>query len=515
LTEVHKFALKFFSGTLLSRITGFLRDMAMAYAFGTESAIALFMVAFRLAHLARRLFGEGSMQNTFIPLFEAKKKENLEAASALFTKVSKMLAASLSLLILCGIGILEFIRFFPLSPNTSTLLLLTEIMLPSLLFISLFGLNAAFLQCEKSYFIPGAAPGVFNLVWIGAALTWKGFSPEHAAIGLSASVILACLAQWAITLPLVKKRQDALGTRREAVFSIRSFVKPLLLANIGIAASQINNAVDPLFALYADPEGPAWLWYAIRVQQLPLALIGIAFSSAFLPTFSRHIAQEEKEAAAFTLHSVCFRCSAFILPLSALAFAAAPSAINLLFGRGHFGTESVAGSSLCLMGYALGLLPMALVLVQAPALYALKNYRGAVAASWASMGANILLNSLMVFAFGWGAASVALATSLAAFLNWGILDRILTKRLPQVQVSSLKPLLLASLLSIAALWIGERVILGSAPSFDLLVGKEVIFLQEFQVQLQTLAWEGVLFLGSFAVFSRYFNVFPKLVRPLT
>ena len=155
----------------MSRISGMLRDVSMAYAFGTQPSIAAFMVAFRFAHLLRRLFGEGALQTAFIPEFEALRHHNEERAFTFFRSLTAILSLFLTLLILLCCGVLAcFMWFGNLHPDNYEILLLTLIMLPSLLFICLFGLNASLLQCEKSYFIPSVAPVAFNGIWVVSVL---------------------------------------------------------------------------------------------------------------------------------------------------------------------------------------------------------------------------------------------------------------------------------------------------------------------------------------------------------
>lgn len=210
---------------------------------------------------------------------------------------------------------------------------------------------------------------------------------------------------------------------------VRRLIKPLLLGIVGVGAAQVNNALDALFARYADPEGPAFLWYAIRIQQLPLALFGIAISGALLPPLSRALKSNDMIKYRHFLSFALRRSVSLMVPITFGIFALGDLCVNLLYGRGDFGTESVIGTSECLWGYGFGLLPMTLVLVLAPAFYAQENYRIPTLASVLSMILNILLNVIMIAGLKTGASGVAWATSLSAWANYFILAFALKHRI--------------------------------------------------------------------------------------
>lgn len=423
LQTIRHSSLRFFSGTLLSRLTGMLRDISMAYAFGTEASVAAFMVAFRLAHLLRRLLGEGAMQSAFIPEFEALRQESKTRAFCFFRDLTASLTLFLCVIILflfaCSAGCLSWGNG---SESSKEVLYLTQLMLPSLLFICLFGLNASLLQCEKKFFTSSVAPVGFNLVWTLAVFALRERPVKEAMPWLALGVIAACAVQWLVTVPQVVKRiKEALPsfTFGLHLFSpdLKKLVKPLFLGIVGVAASQINNAMDALFARFATAEGPAFLWYAIRLEQLPLALFGIAIAGAILPPLARAIKARQRAHFDYFLQDAIYRTWSFMLPLSAYLLVLADTSIMLLYGRGDFTLVSAEETTKCLWAYGIGLVPSALVLVLAPAYYAQSNYRWPALASLGSMGCNLLFNSVAIFYLDWGAYSVAFATTAAAWIN--------------------------------------------------------------------------------------------------
>lgn len=181
-------ARSFFAGTAISRISGFLREIAVAATFGSAPEIAAFMVAYRLANLFRRLLGEGNLQAGFAPQFTALK----DNGGSFFRDV----AYSMALLLLFIIALLEALLWMVLQfigPDWVEIVELTMWMVPGLFFICLFGLNSALLQCQKKYFLPAVAPVLFNFIWIGAVLFFPGVR------SLAIAVTIAFAAQWFMT----------------------------------------------------------------------------------------------------------------------------------------------------------------------------------------------------------------------------------------------------------------------------------------------------------------------------
>lgn len=417
---IFRSARRFFSGTMLSRITGLLRDIAMAFAFGTHSAIAAFMIAFRFSHLLRRVFGEGAMQSALIPHFEQLRRDDPARAYAFFRDLKATLVVSL------GMGIALLIALLGWWGGHNEVLTLTRLMLPSLLFICLFGVNLSVMQCEGSYLLSGMAPVVFNCIWILAALLLRNYPIETAMPSLAIAIIIGCAGQWLVTEPRVRalrRQKSGGGNFPLRIFStdVRRLGKPLLLGMMGIMASQVNSALDPLFARLAHVEGPAYLWYAIRLQQAPLALFGVAMSAALLPPLSRAIKNGEFAQAEEFLHQAIRRLLKIMIPTTIALFGLGPLLIRVLYFHGNFDMVATTGTTWCLWGYTIGLVPMALVLVISPAFYARNDYKRPAIASFLAVGANVLLNATLIMGFNRGPASVAVATSISAWLQVAIL----------------------------------------------------------------------------------------------
>lgn len=509
---IAKAASRFFSGTMLSRISGLLRDVSMAFVFGTSSSVAAFMMAFRFAHLLRRLLGEGPMQSAFIPYYEGLRKENSTSALAFFRDLIASVTSLICIITLVTIsGLTAWLFLGHPDESTREIVLLTILMLPSLLFICLFGLNMGLLQCERSYFIPSFAPVAFNVIWIIGVWQLRHLSSLQAMPYLSIIVVVACLAQWMMTMPKIRSLRNSTGTLPPIhIFSphVRKLLKPLSLGILGVAASQVNNATDTIFARYADVEGPAQLWYAIRIQQLPLALFGIALSGALLPPLSRAIKHGEMGQFVTFFGFALERTLLLMIPLTIGSFFFGGEIINLIYGHGGFSSEASLMTTYCFWGYMLGLIPMTLTLIFAPALYAKNNYSISTIASIVSMVLNAVLNYAAIFLLGWGSASVAVATSISAWVNMaqlgkGVSDRVEGAFKTNSLLLDIWSALKTSLTALVVAFLGCQMAGLPLSFFSLVMGHPFDFSRNFGIQLISLIFPALLFISVVYLMGRW------------
>lgn len=449
-------ARRFFGGTLLSRISGLLRDIITAYCCGATPLVAAFFVAFRLSHLFRRVFGEGAMHSAFVPTFETIKKDSEKRAVLFYRDLTVHLT-----LLLIGVIVAAMVGIYWCYPDSS-ISSLTIVMLPSLLFICLYGVNSSLLNCSNSFFLPGIAPAAFNALWIITLLLSQSWE-ERAQLNLLAySVVFGCFLQWLVTFPLAHREISThLGSFWKGFQfgseDVKKLARPFSLAVTGIAATQINSAVDPLFARMSEASGPAYLWYAIRMQQLPLALFSLSITSALFPAISA--AASDPPTYLNLLRTGIRRALSIIIPSTIALFTLGFEAISLLFGRGEFDTADAIQTNRCLIAYGVGLIPMTLSILLANALHAKGRYKRTALISLGAMVLNIGLNSGFVFYLGWGATSVALATSISAWAQSLALTYSFDKKLFNFRAICLMAVaaLLAGLIALATqayLWPG-------------------------------------------------------------
>ncbi len=515
--QVMSAARHFFSGTVLSRFSGMFRDIAMAFYFGTAPAMAVFMVAFRFSNIMRRLLGETPLSSSFIPHFESLRTQS----SAKSAKFYVEFFFTLSLMLIVIIVVIELVLYSVstwklLSTSNLDIIYLTMIMFPGLLFITLFGLNSSLLQCEQYYFLTGVAPCFFNIIWIAGVFAMRHYVLEEVIYGLSAVIVIAFCGQWLMTVPKTIRFVRAYLTWQEIrsckLFgdNFRKILGPFFLGMIGIGASQINSGLDAIFARSASLEGPSYLWYAIRLQQLPLAFFGIALSSALLPPLARAMKGGDFNLYLSLLRSSFSKAISVMLPSTFALFVLGISSINLLFGRGSFNDHSVMNTTTCLWGYTIGLIPAAFVLLIAPAFYVRKDFRTPALASFYSVALNLALNSYLVFGLKLGPISIAIATSMSSFFNAGYLLYQLNKQIGSIIIRDLALLIYkvgfcCGVSSVLTLFLGEYFLGDSTIAF--LLGQPNIQLpHHLLTQLVQFGLQAIGFLGMFLLMSRLLGV---------
>lgn len=412
---------RFFSGTLLSRISGLGRDLSMAFAFGDHPSVAAFMIAFRFSNLLRRLIAEGPFQLAFVPFFEGLRTQDTVRANFFFRRLTLLMA--LLLIVITGLaeGMMTFLSsFWQISDANQEIISLTAWLAPAIIFICLYGLNISLLQCYDCFFISTFAPFICNAIWIFAALYLRNQEPQLAMPSLAKFVAIGFIGQWLVTLPQTLKRVSA-HWKEWLSFSIppevKELAKILSLSALGVGATQVNAFIDVLFARYADLQGPVYLWYAIRVQQLALAIFGIACVTTIVPRLSRAIKNHDFTNAYHYFSFSYQRIITVMLPCMFALIALGGVVCNLIYGRGSFSEMAVSQTTLCLWAYGCGLVPTTMVMLFSATLYAYSNFRIPTVISIISMSINLSLNALFVLGFHWGAVSTAIATALSAWIN--------------------------------------------------------------------------------------------------
>lgn len=413
----------FFSGTLISRGGGFLREMLMAILFGTAPAVAAFWFAFRCSQLFRRVLGEGALHLAFVPHFEKLRHEHEEAARSFFSVLYRTLTQWVIVLIVCGELLCMWLQPY-LPPSLQEGMRLTRILLPTLLPIVLYALNSSFHFCQQSFFLPSLAPLCMNGVWIAALCCMQGWLPERAMETLAWTLHGAFFLQWAVTWPAAYRFGRWTGAQHET-HQLRKLLRPFILVVVGVTATQINSALDGVFGQLAHPEGTAYLWYALRLQQLPLGLFGVAAVNALLPPLSRAFQRGEQDQVDQLLQQALDYLAFWMIPATAALGLMGKPLVACLYHHGAFSAQAVEATASCLQAYGLGLWPMTLVLVLATPFYARHQYRLPTVFALSSIAGNIIWNWSCVIGFHQGTTCLALGTSLASWVNALLLARVL------------------------------------------------------------------------------------------
>jgi len=420
--------------TLLSRIFGFIRDMVVALLFGAGTSTDAFFVAFRIPNLLRRLVGEGSLTASFIPVYseylnQKTKAEGDELVSASFSILT------VALIIITGLGILfspwiikGMAYGFTKDPEKFELtVLLTRLMFPYIFFIGLVALGMAVLNSWKHFAAPALAPVLLNISIITCALLVSGLLPEP-ILALAFGVILGGIAQLLFQVPFIRRKgvvvRFLFSLSHPGVKRIGLLMAPSVL---GLGVTQLNVLVSTFLASYLPEGSVSYLYYADRLLEFPMGIFAIAIATAVLPTMSDQSAQKDvqglKETLSFALRLVFFVTLPAMVGLIVLRL----PIINLLFQRGAFSAHSAEMTAQALLYYALGLVGFAGVRIVVPAFYSLQDTKTPVKVAFIALLANAGFGAVLMFPLKH--AGLALATSLAAGLNFTLLMFLLRKKL--------------------------------------------------------------------------------------
>ena len=422
------------AATLLSRIFGFLRDMAIAGFFGAGMGADAFFVAFRIPNLLRRLFAEGSLSIAFIPVFtDYLENRGKDEAFALARSALRLLSAILAIVILLGILFSPvLVRLiapgFADSPDKLALTaLLTRITFPYIFFICLVALCMGILNVLGHFAAPALAPVFLNLAII---LSVFFISPHltEPAVGLAIGVLIGGLLQLLLQAPFLMSR----GFRfweRAALFhpGLVRVGKLMLPAVFGAAVYQINILVGTLLASMLPEGSVSYLYYADRLVQFPLGIFAIALATAVLPSLSRQAAARNMAGLHRTFGQAINLILFITLPSMVGLIVLREPIVALLFKRGAFGMQTTALTADALLYYSIGLWAFSAVRIVVATFYALEDTRTPVQMATLSIIANILLGMLLMGPMKH--AGLALATSLASMINLLLLIRRLRERL--------------------------------------------------------------------------------------
>lgn len=420
--------------TLGSRVTGFARDILIANYLGAGLVADCFFVAFKFPNLFRRLFAEGAFNAAFVPLFAGKLEQDGEQAAKRFAENA---LAVLAVALTGFVALMEIAMpwaIYVLAPGFDAVpgkmelaAELSRITFPYLLFISLVSLQSGVLNSVGRFAAAAGTPILLNLTLMAALIGLTPLTPTsgHAlAIGTTIAGILQFL--WLVYS--LRSHGWLLSWRRPHLDSdVVLLMKRIVPGAMGAGIYQVNLLVDTMIASMVAEGAVSYLYYADRINQLPLGVVGIAVGTALLPILSRQIRAGNDEAA----HHSQNRALEFSLLLTVPAMAAiavlAVPLVMVLFQRGAFGPTETQATAGALAAFSLGLPAYVLAKCLTPAFFARHDTATPVKLAAAAMIANIVLN-LALWPLGLAQVGIALATALSAWLNVGLLAWVLKKR---------------------------------------------------------------------------------------
>ena len=420
--------------TLLSRLVGFIRDIVLSAVLGSGGVADAFFVAFKLPNFFRRLFAEGAFSAAFVPLFARElqahgRDQALAFARQAHAALLLVLLPFTVLLILAMPGVMTLLA--PGMRDEPTFAMAVEfgrITFPYLLFISLTSLYGGVLNSIDRFAHVAATPILLNLALIGALL---GLTPLLPNGGYAASigVAIAGILQWLWLL--IACARDGVGmklVRPRWTERVARLVKLATPVAIGGGVQQISTMLDVVWASLLPVGTISAIYYADRIAQLPLGVVGIAIGTALLPLLARQLRAGQAQSAMANQNRAIEFGLLLSLPAAVALWLLADPIIRMLFERGRFGPDDTWRSAGALAAFAVGLPAFVLVKALTPGFFAREDTRTPLYIATAAIGVNVALNIAFLYGTTLAQVGIALASSLSGWLNAALLATVLHRR---------------------------------------------------------------------------------------
>jgi putative peptidoglycan lipid II flippase len=453
--------------TILSRILGMVRDMAVSRLFGAGYATDAFFAAFQIPNMLRRFFAEGALTSAFVPTFsETYNRDGEQAAQELANVCFTILTVVMAVVTVAGVLFspqivqLMFPGFRADPGKLSLTIFLNRLMFPYLFFISLVALCMGILNTVRHFFTPAISTVFLNLAMIFCALFLHSRF-EVPIVALAVGVLLGGMLQLLLQLPVLYRKgfpiRPRFDFRHPQVRRIALLMGPSIF---GVGVYYLNITVGAILASYLPQGSVSYLYYAQRLFEFPQGIFTVSVAQAVLPSMSRQAAagqmDELKESLGFGLRLTLF----ITIPAMVGLLVCATPIFSLLFMGGAFDYPKAQRCAEALFAYSLGLSFVALVRTLVPAFYALKDTRTPVVVAFITFLLNLLFSLILMGPLLH--AGLALASSLSAFFNMVLLLVLLRKKIGPfggrgIGVAGLKAFI-ASLPMAAAVYGGIRLI---------------------------------------------------------
>ena len=462
------------TGILLCRITGFARDLVIANKLGTSHLADAFILAFKLPNLFRRFFAEGTMNFVFMPIYVSTLGIDKDRANILANSVLLLLLLVLSILVLI------FQLFMPdvlsviapgLLQNTEKFditIELARITFPYIILISVTSLLSAVLNAHNKFFTTSISPILLNISLILFALFMSPYT-KTAVHSLAYAVIVAGTLQLIWTIIACYKIGFVIKFPKITCHKeLREFSKKVVPTMIGAGTIQLSTFLDTLLATFFSG-AVSTLYYADRINQLPLALIGTTLSIVTLPRLSKHFADNNfDDANQLTNHAIKIVLT-LVTPSVAVLLSCNYDIIYILFFRGQFDLTSVQNTSVILAIYALALPAMVTNKIFVTILFATKNVNATLKISVISLLSNIFFSLLLTWHYGY--LGLATATTISSYVQFCLLaHRLSTDKLMHLDKTVILYsicAIIASLVATASVYLIKKFILNDYLTSDI------------------------------------------------
>ncbi|MBC7649731.1 MAG: murein biosynthesis integral membrane protein MurJ [Vitreoscilla sp.] len=464
--------------TLVSRITGLVRELLIASTFGASAMTDAFNVAFRIPNLFRRLFAEGAFSQAFVPVLAASKTQHGDEQTKLvIDRVATLLTWALLLTCVLGVAAAPFLVYAMASGlkqdprGFDAAVFMTRWMFPYIGFMSLVALSSGVLNTWRRFAVSAATPVLLNVAMIAAAwfgAPWfkaHGIEPVYA---LAVGVMVGGALQLAVQVPallqlgLLPKISFNWAVARKAWAdpATKNIAKLMLPALLGVSVAQISLLINTQIASHLTPGSVSWLTYADRLMEFPTAMLGVAVGVVLMPQLAAAKAANDAERYSNMLDWGLRIVVLLAVPSAVALLTFAQPLVATLYHYGAFTDRDVAQTTTALMGYGAGLVGLVAIKVLAPGFYASQDIKTPVRIAIVVLVITQLLN--MVFVPYLQHAGLALAIGIGALINalWlliGLVKRGSYKPAPGWGMFALQVLAASALLAVFLLWAAGAV----------------------------------------------------------
>jgi putative peptidoglycan lipid II flippase len=459
--------------TLVSRITGLVRELLIASTFGASAMTDAFNVAFRIPNLFRRLFAEGAFSQAFVPVLAASKAQHGEAATrVLIDRVATLLTWVLLLTCVLGVAAAPVLVWamasgLKQSPHGfEAAVVMTRWMFPYIAFMSLVALASGVLNTWKRFAVPAATPVLLNLAMITAAwfgAPWfksQGIEPIY-AMGLG--VMAGGMLQLGVQIPALKKLGllPAIGWNWAALSAAWSdlhtqrVARLMVPALLGVSVAQISLLINTQIASHLAPGSVSWLSYADRLMEFPTAMLGVALGVVLMPQLAAAKAADDAERYSAMLDWGLRLVVLLAVPCALALLTFAKPLVAVLYHYGAFTERDVQQTAVAMMGWGIGLLGVIAIKVLAPGYYASQDIRTPVRIAVVVLIITQLLNLALVPLFQHAALSLSIGIGAlinAVWLLIGLLRRGTYRPIPGWGLFVLQVLAATALLAVFLIW---------------------------------------------------------------